>query len=395
MSSSPLKGIALWHSGFRPFFLGAGCWAVLSMIIWFGLLRMNWPLELNSMPAAIWHAHEMVFGFAVAVIAGFLLTAVPEWTQCRAFSGYRLMSVFFFWLMARLSSLIGNDAMLMVTASFDMLFILGLFVLISWPIIKSRQYRQFGILAKILLIAASNASFYLGVAGVFGNGVQYGLYTGFYLIIALILTVGRRVIPFFIQRGLALKAPLNNKTWVDIASLILFLLYWIMEVFLWTPKLTALVALLLLIVHGVRLFDWYVDGLWKKPLLWVLYLSYSFIVIGFGLKASLLLNLQVPSHLVLHMFAIGGVGLMTCGMMSRVSLGHSGRNIHKINPPVVLAFITIALAAIVRVVLPLFDIQHYSLWITLSQLLWILGFCSFLYVFFPILTAPRADGRQS
>ncbi len=394
MNSSNSNDMALWQSGFRPFFLGAGCWAVISMFIWFGLLQLNWQFGLNNLSPVIWHAHEMVFGYAVAVVAGFLLTAVPTWTNCRAFSGFRLIGVFSFWLLARITGLMGEGSMLPVTACLDILFILGLFVLISWPIIKSRQYRQFGILTKVLLLGASNISFYLGTGGVFENGIHYGLYTGFYLIIALILTIGGRVIPFFIQRGLNLEKPLQNRIWVNIASLVLFLLFWIPEVFFSVPQLTALVALLLLIVHSIRLFDWYETRIWKKPLLWVLYISYSFIVLGFGLKAGLLVKLSVSSQLVLHMFAIGGVGLMTCGMMSRVSLGHSGRNIHKISIPIVLAFIAIASAAVVRVFFPLFDSQHYPLWISVSQGLWITGFCSFLLVFFPILTTSRIDGRS-
>ena len=383
--------MAIWQAGFRPFFLGAGFWALTSMLIWFGLLQLNWHVNLNGLPQSIWHAHEMVFGYAVAVVAGFLLTAVPTWTGCQLFSGYQLVSLFCFWLFARLAGLLGGSEILIVTAFADLLFISGLFALIALPIIKHKQYRQFGILMKVLLLGFANIMFYLGVLGVLDNGVHYGLYTAFYLIIALILTLGGRVIPLFIRNGLALKVPLKNRAWVSITSLILFVIFWILEVFLSYPKLSSLIAMLLFLTHSIRLFDWYVVRVWAKPLLWVLYLSYAFIVFGFALKASFLFGFIIASQLITHMFAIGGVGLMTCGMMARVSLGHTGRSIHHPSGWIVLVFIAIALAAISRVFLPMISINNYFLWMMFSQIFWILGFFIFVILYFPILISPRSD----
>ncbi len=385
---------ALWQTGFRPFFLGAALWSAVSMLLWFGVISLNWQFSFNGLSPVSWHAHEMVFGFSVAVIAGFLLTAVPNWTKSEPVSGNRLGLVFAPWLAARLVGLLGDANLLLVAGFADTLFTLSLFVLIANPIIRQRQFKQSGILTKVMLLTMANVLFYLGAANVLDNGMFYGLYTGFYLIIALILTMGRRVIPFFIERRLTLAQPLKNRKWVDLGSLLLFLVFWILEVFTQQTQWSAIVATILFVLHAVRLYDWHHSKIWTDPLLWVLYISYLFIVLGFALKGTELTGFIYSPLLALHMFAVGGVGLITCGMMARISLGHSGRNIRQAPPLITLAFISIALSAITRVFFPILFPAQYPLWISISQWLWILGFTVFIAIYLPILIRPRIDGQR-
>ena len=386
----PSKELVIWQIGFRPFFLGAAFWAAASMLVWLGIADLGWSFELNGLPAVYWHAHEMVFGYCLAVIAGFLLTAVPNWTNSPPTSGLLLFSIFACWLAARLSSVFAGNAGLVFTAFADLAFSFGLMLAIANPIFKRKQFRQAGILVKILLMATANILFYMGAAGLLEDGVHYGLYMAFYLIVALILTIARRVFPMFIQNGLQLSEPLRNRQWVDISSIAVFLVFWILEIFRLSPVASCWVALALLIIHSFRLYDWYAPSMWSKPLVWVLYLSYSSLVLGFALKAVGLVGVIIAPILVLHMFAIGGVGLVTCGMMSRVSLGHTGRNVHTPPPWLVAVFICIVISALCRVILPIAAPQFYLLSVTLSKLFWIAGFGGFLALYTSMLVKPRS-----
>ena len=213
------------------------------------------------------------------------------------------------------------------------------------------------------------------------------------LILALLMVMARRVIPFFIERGIAGDVKLKNWKSVDWLSLILLLLLWIVDVFTSYTTLMSGLAGVLFVVHVIRLAGWYTSKMWRVPLLWVLYLAYASIVLGFALK-FLQLWLDVSPFLAVHAFAYGGVGVMTLGMMSRVILGHTGRDIS--NPPsmVFWCFMLLLLGAGARVILPLFSMTMYTYWIAISQLLWILAFSLFIFIYLPMLITPRIDGRD-
>ena len=383
----------LWQTGFRPFFLGASLWAIVAMLIWFGVLRLGWQFPFNGLTATIWHGHEMLYGFSVAVIAGFLLTAVPNWTETKPIGGLPLVFVFASWLGARVTGLIGGAEVLVVTACLDLLFLSGLLVCAALPIVRGKHWKQSGILAKVILLIIGNAAYYLGASGHLENGIVLGLNIGFYLVIALVLTLGRRLIPFFIERRLKLSQPVRNDKWVDRASIILFLVFWALQVFTHQTLWIQTIALLLFYLHSFRLYHWHRPGIWADPLLWVLFVSYGFIVLSFALVAAPLFGVNYSPFLALHLFAVGGIGLITCGMMARISLGHSGRDLRAPPRMISIAFVSIALAAIVRVFLPMYFIEHYLLWLTISQWLWIGGFAVFFLNYMTILLSPRIDGK--
>jgi len=390
--SLPL-GPAWLRLGFRPFFLAAGGFAVVAMLVWFAAYERGWSLPFAGLGALRWHAHEMIFGYGMAVVAGFLLTAVRNWTGIQTLRGVPLLSLFGFWLLARLLLLFAGERYLIAAASFDLLFGAALVTAIGVPIVRRRQWNNLAIAGKVVLLVASNLVFYLGLAGSIDQGVYWGLYSGLYLLVALVLTLSRRVLPFFIERGVDDKVELYNNKWVDLASLVLFLAFWIGELVRPNGGWVALFAGLLLVLHLVRLLGWYTPGIWKKPLLWILYLAYAALAAGFALKVGVYL-FGISPYLALHAFAVGGIGMMTLGMMARVALGHSGRNVFDPPPVLKLVFALVLVALLARVLLPLLAQGYYGVWIGLAQWLWIAAFAVFFLVYFPILTRPRIDGQD-
>jgi uncharacterized protein involved in response to NO len=377
--------------GFRPFFLAAGGFAVLSMLIWVGLYQFGWTLRLNGLPATTWHAHEMLYGYAMAVAAGFLLTAVKNWTGVQTLHGAPLLVLFLLWLAARVVPFL-TPLPIESMALLDLGFMAFLLVAVALPVVKVRQWKQVGILSLLLLMLVANALFYLGVVGVLSDGVGWGLYSGLYLIVALVFAMGRRVIPFFIEKGVGYPVQLKNRLWLDWAVLVLFLLFAVVDVFTPYAGLAALLAAVQIPLHGLRMVDWHTPGIWRKPLLWVLYLASGSMLLGFVLKLAGY-QFAISPFLAVHAFAVGGIGMVTIGMMARVTLGHTGRNVFA--PPTVDSWIfaVLFLGAVVRVIVPLLDTVHYGFWVGLSQLLWIAAFSLFFIVHFPMLYGPRVDGR--
>lgn len=386
---------ALHHLGFRPFFLGAGLFAVLGMILWAGIYGFGWSALPAAYPAITWHAHEMVFGYAVAVAAGFLLTAVKNWTNQQTLHETPLLVLAGVWATARLLPFLGVP--LIVIAVVDTLFLLWLTIAMARPIIRSKQWKQLALVGKIALLVPANIAFYLGLLGYWPEGVSVGLYSGFYIILGLIFTMGRRVIPFFIERGVGCPFTARNDVWVDRLSLLLFLVFAIADVVALATGnalaglLSGVLALVQVVLHSFRLLGWYHPNIWEKPLLWALYLAYGWLIAGFLLKFVYLTSGGVPVWI--HAFAYGGIAMMTVGMMTRVSLGHTGRNVAE--PPAILAVIFLLLfaGAFIRVLNTWLVPEFYAMWILNAQFLWIAAFVLFLWHYAPMLIKPRIDGR--
>jgi uncharacterized protein involved in response to NO len=383
---------AFLNLGFRPFFTVAAVFAVLSMLAWMGVTVFGWQPDFTELPATTWHAHEMIYGYSLAVIAGFLLTAVRNWTGIQTLHGVPLLLLLLLWLAGRLLLFTGAAVSLPVIALVDCLFMVCLIGALLVPIIKVSQWKQMGIISKLLLILLSNGVFYAGALGIIEDGMRIGLYSGVYLIIALIFVMGRRVMPLFIKNGVGYPVQLKNRRWLDVSSLVLFLAFWIADIVRPDTLPVALLAIALLVLHAIRLAGWYTPGIWKKPLLWVLYVGYGWLVTGFALKAAVVV-IGISPFLPLHAFAYGGIGMITLGMMARVTLGHTGRNVFD-PPPVLFWMFALQLSgAVIRVLLPLVDPVHYPTWIGLSQGLWIIAFSLFLTIFLPMLIRPRLDGQ--
>ncbi len=393
-AETPLNRIALHQLGFRPFFLCGSVFAVISVMLWLAMTGYNSnPLAVTALPPVIWHAHEMIYGYAMAVIAGFLLTAVRNWTGVPTLHGTPLMLLVLVWLLARLMPFVAHPLALPAMVLLDLSFNIALCLAVLHPIIKAKQGKSIGVWIKLLFLMLSNLLFYLGLLNLLGNGIQLGLYSGLYLIISLMLLIGRRVIPMFIEKGVDYPVSLSNRRWLDLSSMVLMLVFVVAEVFLRLSVLAALSAGLLFLLHAVRMAGWHTAGIWKKPLLWILYLAYGWITLGFALTAAAY-AFGFDPKLAVHAFAYGGIGLMTCGMMARVALGHTGRDIAK--PPAVLPWVFAGLfgGSVARIILPMIMPDSYAAWITSSQVLWVLAFALFISAYAPMLVQTRIDGRS-
>ncbi len=391
-SNSP----AWLNLGFRPFFIGAALFAVLSMSIWAAIFPLQILSPLNQLAPTVWHAHEMIYGYAMAVIAGFLLAAVKNWTGLQTPRGALLFLLFFLWLAARVSPLSGlfleEGLPLQWTAFADLLFMAMLIPAVAVPIIRVKSQRNLVVIAILALLLTGNGLFYLGVFGILTDGIRLGLYLGFYIIIALVLMMGRRVIPFFTERGVGYSVTLTNYAWLDKAVPLLMIAFIAAELVTPGNLMTTLVAAVLMFLLGLRLVGWHTKGIWRKPILWVLHVACGLVVLGFALKVAAFLFGASP-FLAVHAFAMGGIGLMTLGMMARVCLGHTGRNVFAPPAAVNWMFLLLSGAVLLRVFVPLLAPAYYGLWVGLSQLTWILAFALFSLIYIPMLVTPRVDGQ--
>jgi uncharacterized protein involved in response to NO len=386
-------GPPILRLGFRPFFLAAGVFSILAMAIWMANYVFSVEFVFSGIAPSLWHAHEMMFGYVMAVVAGFLLTAIKNWTGEEVLRGKTLALLFLLWLVARLMPLTGLMIAVEIIAVVDVAFLFFLGVACLRPVMKVKQYKQIGIISKIFLLMLCNVAFYLGLMGVIDDGVQWGLYSALYMIIALIFVMMRRVMPMFIKNGIDGEVEIKNRAWVDHSSLVLLVCLWISDVFTQYDNLTAIFAVLLTLLHTLRLAGWYTSKIWSKSLVWVLVVAYAFFILGFALKALSITSGFSP-FLSVHAFTAGGIGLLTIGMMSRVSLGHTGRNVFE--PPAIVfwSFVVLFLGVIVRVIFPLFNMELYVYWVGISQLLWMISFAIFVVVYAPMLLSARTDGRD-
>ncbi len=390
MHAQPVPAFALFNLGFRPFFLLAGIFALVSILIWGGAYVYGWPVQRLPFSVLQWHAHEMIFGYAMAVVAGFLLTATRNWTNIQTLRGASLAGLVILWLAARVAGWIVPTS-IWPMAALDLTFDAWLIVAILGPILRSKKYDQIGITSKLVLMLLANLLFYLGVSDVLEQGIAWGMYSGLYVMLALVFTMIRRVLPFFIERGVGYPVTLKNSIWVDRASLILLVMFLITDVFWRQATVAAVLAGLLFVIHAIRLAGWHTKGIWKKPLLWVLYAGYAGATSGFLLKA-LVPVLSLSPTLPLHAFALGGIGMITIGMMARIALGHTGRNIQQHSPLLAPAFLLLVAAFVLRVFLPMITSAYYAFWIACTQMAWIGAFAVFIWVYTPILIKSRADG---
>lgn len=390
LNQESAKKFALFNLGFRPFFLGAGIFAVISIASWILVYFSYLSINIENITISQWHAHEMLYGYGMAVVAGFLLTAVKNWTGIPTLSGKPLMLLFMLWCAARVLFLFGSAFLLWVAAA-DLLFGIMLIIAIAMPIFKAKQWKQLAVVSKVILLWVGNIVFYLGCFGLLASGMQYAINGAVLLFISLILMIGRRVVPFFIERGTETRIQLKQYKWLDVSILLVFVGLFLNAIFIQIPFFTTLFSWALFVLNGYRLFNWHTPAIWRVPLLWSLYLPACLINLGFffyGLQAQY----GTLSILTLHIFTIGGIGLMTLSMMSRVALGHTGRDIRKPSHWIGIAFTGIFASVLFRALVPVFITQFYMSWVLVAAILWILSFAIFVVIYAPILLKSRADG---
>jgi uncharacterized protein involved in response to NO len=382
--------LTLFALGFRPFFLLSGLFAILSIALWVPTFA-GW-LPLDSYYGQIgWHSHEMIFGYTAAVIAGFLLTAVRNWTEMATAQGWSLGVLTLIWCLGRVLPFFPSALPPVVIALVDLSFLPALVVVIGVPLMRHGERRNLLFLPLIAAFWLANLLAHLALLGLAANLAHQAVLLGLDLVVLLIVVMGGRVIPFFTERALQ---EVSIKRWIAIEWLapISVIAFTLAEFFFIDPRVTGLFAGIAAIVNGIRLGGWYTRQLWRVPLLWVLHLGYGWIIVGFLLKAGSAAGF-IPPQFTLHAFSVGGIGVLTLGMMARVSLGHTARSL-KVGTGMAMAFAAVNLAAVIRGLLPILYPQWFIELVILSGLLWLAASVIFTIVYAPILVQPRLDGRS-
>ena len=374
--------------GFRPFFLLAGWLAILLMAFWVPVFVGGVPFD-TYYGQIDWHSHEMIFGYTIAVIAGFLLTAVRNWANTPTPSGLPLAGMGALWLVARILPILVAIFPRWLIAAADLAFLPTLVTGIAVPLLQNKEKQNLIFLPLLAVLWSADLLVHADVLGLAPNLARKGVFLGLDVIILVIVIMGGRVIPFFTERALSVVLKRwRIVEWLSPVSVILFL---VAELFRPDSVTSASFAALAACANGAPLAGWYTPRYWRVPLLWVLHLGYGWIILGFYLKAGTALGL-VPPQFTIHAFTVGGIGVLTLGMMARVSLGHTGRPL-KVGAAMTTAFVLINLAAVGRGLLPPFFPQFFSQLIVASGAFWIAAFTIFIIVYTPILIQPRVDGR--
>jgi len=384
--------LSVWRLAFRPFFLGGVAFGIIAIAWWASFLAGVGPTPAAILPPAQWHGHEMLFGFGMAIVIGFVLTAVQSWTGIPSVKGTRLMFLWSIWLLARLSWLIPSEYSFWLAVVFDLLFLMLGILFFIIPVIASKQWNNIFFAGMPLLILWVNGAYYLAAYN--GEYIQQQLYLrGVVWLFAVIITIiGGRVIPYFAANKLGLKqAP--TIPYLE-ASCILGLLFFFADTLvggILGDGLTLVVAIIISALHFFRLYRWWLPGVVKIPLLWSLYLSYAFIPL-FIFATGIAPYMGWLHSDVLHLLSVGAISGMILSMIARVSLGHTGRLINS-RPSITAAMLLIASAGLLR-----FCVVFHPEWRvalqSLSAIVWVLTFLIFLVTYFRILITPRIDGKD-
>lgn len=384
---APATGLALWNLGFRPFYLLAGMFAALSILGWIAQLG-GWSGPYAPIASPLWHAHEMIFGYAFAVIIGFLFTAVRNWTNESTPAGWPLAAIAALWLAGRILVLTPWPAWAAVT---DTVFALAAAAGIAVPLIKARNRRNYFFIALIAALGAVNLVFCLAIAGQIDVPVERGLRLGIDLILFIMAVMGGRVIPMFTANAVPGARPVRIG-WLERIALGSVLALLTADLLNLPALVTGLAAGIAAAAHGARLALWQPWRTVGRPILWILHASYAWIAVHLALRALAAAEL-VPTSLAIHALTIGAIGGLTLGMMTRTARGHTGRPLES-SPLEVASYALIQLAALARVFVPLVVPQWYLAAVVASGLLWAAAFGLFVLKFWPILLRPRTDGRS-
>jgi uncharacterized protein involved in response to NO len=375
--------------GFRPFFLLAGYFAILLMVTWVPTF-LGWVAFNTYYGELGWHSHEMIFGYTCAVVAGFLLTAVRNWTARPTPTGVYLAGLAALWLGGRILPLFPDVFPNWLIALVDLSFLPMVAIGIGVPLVRAGEKRNLVFLLILAGLFIGNLYVHLDLLGYAQAVARKGTFLGFHVVILIIVIMGGRVIPFFTERALE-GVVIKRRPVIEWLAPTSALAFAVAEIFSVYPWIAGVCAILAAMVNAIRLASWYTNRLWRVPLLWVLHLGYGWVVVGFCLETAAAFR-AIPPQFTIHAFTAGGVGVLTLGMMARVALGHTGRPL-RVGPAMAVAFALVNLAAVLRALLPVWYPERLSEFVIFSGTLWSVAFLIFAVVYTPILTQPRIDGR--
>lgn len=385
--------LVLFDLGFRPFFLLAPLYAVVCVGTLLGALCFGvWP-DNAGIVAATWHGHEMVYGFVLAAIAGFLLTAVPNWTGTRPLSGAALVALVLIWFGGRvaMSPFIGVAPG--PAALVDLAFVPALAAALAAPLVRARNYRNFGFLALLSLLFAGNVLFHNTRSHWFDVGSVDGLRVAIDTVVLVVAVVAGRIVPAFTRNALVRRAlphaivPTPVLDAFAIAALIFVLAG---DVVAPNSAFGIVAAAAAALLHFARVTRWQGWRMADEPIVWVLHIGYLWISVALALKALWLASAVPIAAYWMHALTAGAFGTMILGVMSRVALGHTGRAL-TVAPSIAIAYVLVSLGAAIRIfVAPLLP-AHYVACVAIGGSIWLAAFIVFVAVYAPILIGPRID----
>ncbi|MBK5012208.1 NnrS family protein [Pseudomonas sp. S60] len=377
----------LWNLAYRPFFLAGTVFALIAVMIWAGTLAgVSAPVPTGGMLA--WHRHEMLYGFTAAIVGGFLLTAVQNWSGLPGLHGRSLQALFLIWLLGRAAWFLALPVewLVVIEGGFLPLVTLAL----ARPIVQRRLRNNYPIVVLVLVFTGCQ---WLTLAGFLRQDEplqRQGVLAGLWLVAAMMTVLGGRVIPFFTQRGLGNMTASTPRPWLDRSCLVLSVTAALAMAagFGQAPQWGLAVLFgCLFALHAARLLLWHDRRLWGIPLLWSLHLAYAWLAVATLGMALWHAGVNVSPSLVIHALTVGAMSGLMLAMMARVSLGHTGRPL-SVPASVAAGFALLHLAALARVILPLLTPLAFSL----SALCWCMALLLFVRHYLPILLQPRADG---
>ena len=379
--------------GFRPFFLLCGWFAVFSMGAWL-LVFSKGLTSASSLPLHLLHGHEMLFGLVSAAIAGFLLTAVPSWTGTRGFGGMPLVVLTLLWLLGRVTFLLSAQLPFILVLVAELAFLPLLAVLIVPPLIRSRN-RNTPLLGVLVLLWIADFIFMMAMRGADTGLASISLLATLNVVLLLITIIGGRIVPSFTGNALrkaGIQADMRSSPWLERVVIILMVLMLLLD--LWGPgvKIAGAVAGLAALTQLLRLSGWNGWRTSKEPIVWILHAGYAWIPLGLLLKASFLLGGFPWAAFWTHALGAGAAATMILAVMSRASLGHSGRPL-ELAPIMAWSYALLILAVLVRVFGASFLPFGYTVTIQLAGALWIIAWLIYAVVYTPILLLPRVDGK--
>lgn len=369
----------IFSYAFRPFYALAAIYVVGILLLWYPL-----GFQGNSAyPSFFWHGHEMIWGFTGAIIVGFLLTAISNWTNTPPVNHYRLLLLVLLWLIARIFVYIPSKQAIYFSTFFDTLFYFIAAGFMSVSLIKSKNYNNMLVPIVLIIFGTTNILFTLAITGAWKFSLLTVMQLGLLGVAAFIGLIGSRVIPFFTSITLQQQNKFS-KPFTMIAFLVPVLMIILMIINV--PKTIILIlGIITAIANLYQICRWYSPKILKVPLLWSLYAGFLFTTLGIlVLSYAYSTNMHYLS-LSTHLISVGGIGIITLSMMSRTALGHTGR-------PMILpslmnyAFIAILLSTIIRIIAAFANNNVYLL--IASSILFSLAFIIYLYRYLPILLTP-------
>lgn len=372
--------------GFRPLYLLAGLFAALSIAGWIAQFS-GWLGGHIYVRGPLWHAHEMIFGFAMAVIVGFMFTAVPNWTQRPTPSGMKLAAITCLWLAGRLFILTPWP---MLAAAADTGFAIAAAAGIAVPLYASGKSRNYFFVALLLALGGANLAFHLAMAQFIDFKPQLSLQAGMDIILIMMAVMGGRVIPMFTANatpGMQLQRDPRIE-FVALGSLVLLAITSLTPA---PPTVVGALAVIAALSHVIRLVSWQPWRTAGNPMLWILHVSYAWIVMHLLLRGLSIYGF-VSASAATHALTVGAIGGLTLGMMTRTARGHTGHPLQAGRAETA-AYILVQLAAAIRTFLPIAAPALYLWSINISGMLWASAFLLFCWRFAPILSQARADGK--